>query len=329
MVGGFYAYKFYHRSFSIITNESPKTDVLLIHSGATLEEVIDSLLANEQIHHANRFRWTADKMQYDDSAIRSGRYIISHPSNSKSLLSMLRAGKQTPLKITIQNVRTIQQMCGRVSAKLEMDSISLMNYISTAFDSLAGTVPATRMTRFIPNTYEFYWTVTPEDFCKRMLKEYDRFWSEEKLAKASAIGLTPEQVYTLASIIEKETNYNPEKTRMAGVYLNRIDQGIPLQADPTVVFAIGDFELRRVLLGHLEVDSPYNTYKNLGLPPGPIFMPGIASIDAVLNKEDHDYIFFCAKPTDEGSGHAFAKTLSAHNVNARKYQAWLNQQGIK
>lgn len=326
---GYYGNLLYQRTFSVITNPSPKSEILLIHSGASLDDIIDSLIANQQIKHPRRFRWTAEKMNYHDGSIRSGRYTIKHPANSKTLVSMLRGGKQTPLKLTIQNVRTIEQMCGRVAAKLELDSSQLVNYIETNFDVLAGTIPSTRLTRFIPNTYEFYWTVTPEDFCQRMLKEYDRFWSAEKIAKAEAVGLTQEEVYTLASIIEKETNYNPEKTRMAGVYLNRIQSGIPLQADPTVVYAVGDFEIRRVLLSHLAVDSPYNTYKNLGLPPGPIFMPGIASIEAVLNKEDNDYIFFCAKPTDEGSGHAFAKTLSAHNVNARNYQRWLDQQGIR
>lgn len=329
LTGAYFACLLYQRPFSTITKASPDTDILYIHPGADLEDIIDSLLANHQIVHPNRFRWTADKMGYDNDAIRPGRYTVTHPSNSKTLVALLRGGRQTPLKVTIQNVRTIEQMCGRVAAKLEFDSLSLIDYIETKFDSISGTVPATRMTRFIPNTYEFYWTVSPEDFCLRMLKEYNKFWSAEKKAKAEAIGLSPEEVYTLASIIEKETNYNPEKTRMAGVYLNRIEQGIPLQADPTVVFAVGDFEIRRVLYGHLAIDSPYNTYKYPGLPPGPIFMPGIASINAVLDKEDNDYIYFCARPTDDGPGHAFAKTLSAHNVNAARYQRWLDQQGIR
>ncbi len=329
VAGGMYIYQLYQRPFSIVTNATPKTNILLIQAGASLDDVIDSLISNDQIHHPNRFRWTAEKMNYHDVTIRHGRYSIPHPANSKALISMLRSGDQTPLKVTIQNVRTIQQMSGRVAAKLEFDSIQLTSYLENSFDSLAGTIPATRLTRFIPNTYEFYWTVSPEEFCTRMLKEYDRFWTAERQAKAEAISLTREEVYTLASIIEKETNYNPEKTRMAGVYLNRIKNGIPLQADPTIVFALGDFEIRRVLFSHLEVNSPYNTYRNLGLPPGPIYMPGIPSIDAVLNKENHDYLYFCAKPTDEGSGHAFAKTLSAHNVNARNYQRWLDQQGIR
>ena len=161
-----------------------------------------------------------------------------------------------------------------------------------------------------------------------MIKEHDRFWTEEKKAKAEKQGLSTEEVYTLASIIEKETNHNPEKAKMAGVYLNRIRVGMPLQADPTIVFAIGDFDIKRILYGHLEIDSPYNTYRNIGLPPGPIFMPGISSINAVLDKEDHDLLYFCARPTEDGPGHAYASILSAHNQNAQRYQQWLNTRGI-
>jgi len=328
-VAGFYGYQFYHKAFSVNTPSVLDNNILLIQEGAVLEDVIDSLVANGQILKEDHFRWTAGKMNYYDGTIRKGRYVIPAPASSKTLISLLRGGKQTPLGLTIQNVRTIEQMCGRVAARLEFDSIDLATYLNTRFDSVAGTRPETRLTRFIPNTYEFYWTVTPEDFCKRMLKEYDRFWTDEKKAKAVAIGLTPEEVYTLASIIEKETNHNPEKTRMAGVYLNRIRDSIPLQADPTIVFALGDFEIRRILYGHLDVVSPYNTYRNLGLPPGPIFMPGLPSINAVLDREVHDYLYFCARPTDDGPGHAFATTLPAHNENARRYQRWLDEQGIR
>ncbi len=329
LVGAGIAFTIYQKMMTVVTTPTPSSTILFVHDDATLDEVIDSLMANQQIQHEDRFRWTAEKMGYDRESIKPGRYVIVHPATSRQLVSLLRSGRQTPLNVTIQNVRTIHQLCGRVAAKLAFDSLSLATFIETNFDTLAGTNPNTRLTRFIPNTYEFYWTVTPEDFCKRMLKEYDRFWTEENSAKAQSLGLSREEVYTLASIIEKETNYNAEKPRMAGVYLNRISSGIPLQADPTVVFALGDFEIRRVLYGHLQVDSPYNTYKYPGLPPGPIFMPGVASINAVLNKEDHDYIFFCARPLDEGPGHAFAKTLSAHNVNAARYQRWLDRQGIR
>ena len=327
-IGTYIGFQFYNKMFAVNTPLKLENDILLIPPGSTLQDVIDSLKANKQIVHEKSFRWTADKMYYDDEGIKPGRYTIPTPSNNKNLVSILRGGRQTPLQLTIHNVRTVEQMCGRVADKLAFDSLALVEFMHTRFDSLAGTKPETRLTRFLPNTYEFYWTVSPEEFCKRMLKEYDRFWTDDKKAKAAALGLTPEEVYTLASIIEKETNHNPEKPRIAGVYLNRIRDGIPLQADPTIVFAVGDFELKRILYGHLEIESPYNTYRNAGLPPGPIFMPGLSSINAVLNKEDHDLLYFCARPTEDGPGHAFASTLREHNQNAQRYQQWLNTRGI-
>lgn len=324
----YFGYQFYTKMFVANTPFKLDHDILLIPTGSTLEDVVDSLKFHRQILNEKSFLWTANKMQYDDDNIKAGRYVLKSPMNNKNIISLLRGGRQTPLQLTIHNVRTIEQMCERVASKLEFDSTELMQYIEQDFDSIAGTTPPTRLTRFIPNTYEFYWTVSPEEFCKRMLKEYDKFWTEEKKAKADKIGLSPEEVYTLASIIEKETNYNPEKPRMAGVYLNRIREGIPLQADPTIVFALGDFELKRILYGHLDIDSPYNTYRNLGLPPGPIFMPGTTSINAVLDKEDHDLLYFCARPTEDGPGHAYASSLPEHNQNAQRYQRWLDARGI-
>ncbi|MGB4850396.1 MAG: endolytic transglycosylase MltG [Saprospiraceae bacterium] len=319
---------FYTNMFSINTPPDLENKDLFIPTGSSLENVIDSLLVHGQIINENHFRWTANKMDYTDENIKRGHYIITTSSTSRTIISMLRGGRQAPLQVTINNVRTIEQLAGRIAAKLEFDSLDLIDYLDDHFDSIAGTTPQTRLTRFLPNTYEFYWTVSPEEYCNRMLKEYDHFWTAERIAKAEKIGMTPDEVYTLASIIEKETNYNPEKPRMAGVYLNRIRDGIPLQADPTIVFALGQFDLKRILYGHLSVDSPYNTYKNLGLPPGPIYMPGVASINAVLDKEDHNYLYFCARPTEDGPGHAYAETLPAHNVNAQRYQNWLNTRGI-
>ncbi len=329
LAAGTLGYTYYLKAFAPNTPDPLTNNILLVPTGASIESILDSLNLHGQIIHEKNFRWTAAMMHYDSSSIRPGRYKIPSGASNRMLISFLRIGNQEPIKVTIQNVRTIEQLCGRVEPKFEFDSIDLLQFIEQSFDTLAGTVKETRLTRFIPNTYEFYWTASPADFCKRMLKEYDRFWTEERRAKADSIGLTREEVYTLASIIEKETNYNAEKPRMAGVYLNRLRKGIPLQADPTIVFALGDFELRRVLFGHLEIESPYNTYKNLGLPPGPIFMPGIPSIDAVLNRESHDYLYFCARPVEDGPGHAYAITLQAHNENARRYQAWLDKQGIR
>lgn len=328
LIVGFRAWGAYRKAFSINTPSTLPREVLLIPTGAALNDVLDSLEINGQILNRSFLEWTAAKMNYRDETVKKGRYIIPAGVSSKDLITLLRSGNQTPLSIAIHEVRSIEQLCGRVGTKLELDSFALWQWIDLHFDTMAGTEPATRLTRFIPNTYEFYWTVTPEEFCKRMLKENDRFWNESRRSSALAIGMSIEEVYTLASIIEKETQYNPEKSRMAGVYLNRLRLGIPLQADPTVVFAIGDFTIRRVLTAHLQVDSPYNTYQHAGLPPGPIYMPSIASIDAVLNAEDHDYLYFCARPANEGPGHAFAATLQAHNVNAARYQRWLNAEGI-
>jgi UPF0755 protein len=328
-IGAYIGFKIYINLFSVNTPFRLENDILYIPGGSSIESIIDSLTLHGQILSEVRFRWAAEKMKFDDEAIKRGRYIIPAASNNKNIISMLRGGRQKPLQVTIHNVRTIEQLSGRMEDKFEFDSLQFLQFVEQSLDTLAGTTPPTRLTIFLPNTYEFYWTASPEEVCRRMKKEHDRFWTEERRAKALALGLTTAEVYTLASIIEKETNYDPEKPRMAGVYLNRIREGIPLQADPTVVFAHGDFEIRRILFGHLEIDSPYNTYKNPGLPPGPIFMPGIASIDAVLNREEHDYLYFCARPTEDGPGHAFASTLPEHNQNAQRYQKWLDTRGIQ
>lgn len=329
LVIAYFSFLIYQRVLAPNTPGTLDHKILLIPTGSTLDDVIDSLQVNNQLLHEKSFRWAADKMDYNDETIRKGRYTIPAHASNRELIGMLRGGNQTPLSLTIQNVRTIDQLIGRVAARLEMDSFTLAQYLNAQLDTLAHTKPETRLTRFIPNTYEFYWTVSPEDFTARMLKEHDRFWNEERLAKAAELHMSTEEIYTLASILEKETNYNAEKPRMAGVYLNRLRIDMPLQADPTIVFALGDFEMKRVYHGHLDVDSPYNTYRNTGLPPGPIFMPGIPSIDAVLNYEKHNYLYFCAKPADEGEGHAFAETYAAHLVNASRYQEWLNKKGFQ
>jgi UPF0755 protein len=186
----------------------------------------------------------------------------------------------------------------------------------------------TLLSLFIPNTYETWWNLSARKLMERMEHEHDRFGNEKRRAAAEALSMTPVEVYTLASIVESETQAQDERATIAGVYHNRLRQGIPLQADPTIRFAVGDMSIRRVLFRHLEIDSPYNTYRNAGLPPGPIAMPTIQSIDAVLFPEKHEYIFFCAKPGYDGR-HLFARTHAAHAENARVYQAWLDEQGIR
>jgi UPF0755 protein len=241
---------------------------------------------------------------------------------------MLKLGLQKPLKLTFNNIRTPQQLAGRISQQIEADSLSILALLtSDHVASSYGFDKTTIIAMCVPNTYEFYWNTNAKGFLDKMQKEYERFWNDERKSKAFKLGLTKVEISTLASIVEEETRFNIEKPKVAGVYINRLNKGIPLQADPTVKFAVGDFALRRILTKHLEIDSPYNTYKFRGLPPGPIRCPSISSIDAVLNAEKHSYLYFCAK-ADFSGYHDFAKTLTEHNRNAEAYRRALNKERI-
>jgi UPF0755 protein len=210
---------------------------------------------------------------------------------------------------------------------IDADSLLYLLNDSTYCDAL-GFTPETVLTMFLPNTYEMYWNIGEEKFVSKMKREYLNFWNSDRNAKAQALGLSPIEVSVLASIVEEESAVVDEYPMIAGLYLNRLSKGMPLQADPTVKFALGDFGLRRILHKHLEVDSPYNTYKNIGLPPGPLRIPSIKAIDAVLNRVEHNYLYMCAKEDLSGT-HNFAVTLAQHTANARRYQAALNRRGIK
>ncbi|MFC2122030.1 endolytic transglycosylase MltG, partial [Bacteroidota bacterium] len=245
--------------------------------------------------------------------------------NNNNLVNLLRAGANVPLNVTFNNLRTKEQLAGRVSKLLETDSVSIINIINdSTFLEEQGFNEYTIPSLFIPNTYEFFWNTSAEQFLQRMIKEYNTFWTPERIRKAEESGFSRVDISIIASITECETLKNDEKPTIAGVYINRIKKGMKLQADPTVVFAVGDFTLRRVLNKHLRVDSPYNTYKYKGLPPGPIKIPSIASIDAVLNYQDHNYIFFCAREDFSGY-HNFASTLTQHNRNSRAYHKALRE----
>jgi len=303
---------------------------LLIPTGSDYNGVKKILETNKILDNNSSFDFVASAMKYKKSKIKPGRYMLKPGMNNRELISLLRSGKQTPVKITFNNVRTVKELMGKIANYIEADSNSL---IEMALDSNVlnklGYNKETILSMFIPNTYEFFWDTNAGQFIDRMKKEHDKFWKKnDRLVKAAALDLDTKEVFTLASIVQKETLANDEKPRVASVYLNRLKRGIALQADPTVVFATGEFGLKRILNKHLEVDSPYNTYKYTGLPPGPICMPDVNTIDAVLNAEDTNYLYFCAKP--DGSGHhAFAKTLRKHNINAKKYWRWLNRQRIK
>jgi UPF0755 protein len=274
------------------------------------------------------FNWVAQKKDLPAN-IHPGHYVLKNGMNNNQLVNMLRGGLQTPVKVTFNNIRDVDQLAGRIAKQIEADSTSIsqrlhnQDYIGQlGFNS--RTIPAL----FLPDTYEFYWNTDAEGFVNRMFQEYNKFWNEERKQQAQAKGLTPIQVSTLASIVNKETNMSDEMPRVAGVYLNRLKNNWLLQADPTLIFAWNDYTIKRVLDRHKEIESPYNTYKYAGLPPGPICIPSITAVKSVLNAEDHHYFFFCAKEDFSGY-HNFAKTLSEHNHNAARYQQALNQRGIK
>ena len=264
-----------------------------------------------------------------DARVKPGNYAIRPGDSMRDICLRLLSGNQTPVKLVVPSVRTLDRLAGSVGKQLMTDSVTVMNLLTDAhfLDSLgytAETIPCL----FVPNTYEVYWTISPEQFVARMVRERNAFWTPARIAKAKAQGLTPNEVMTLASIVDEETIKNDEKPLVAGLYLNRLKRGMLLQADPTVKYALGEFELRRILYVHLQTDSPYNTYKYAGLPPGPIRIPSISGIESVLNPAKHSYLYMCAKEDFSGY-HNFATTLSQHNDNARRYQQALNKRGIR
>ena len=322
---GLYLYK----SFMHVNVFTPddKDVHLYIPTGSSFDQVKDTLTANLLIEDIGKFEFLAKKKGYTEK-IRPGHYVIKGNMNYNTLINMLLGGRQTPVNVKFNNMRNADQIAGRVARYIEADSASIAMLLhdkshvaDLGFDTL------TIATMFIPNTYEFYWNTNASDFIKRMKKEYDIFWNSQRKAKADSVGLSQIEVSILASIVEKETSKTDEMARIAGVYLNRLAIGMPLQADPTLLFILNDPEIHRVLNEHKELKSPYNTYANAGLPPGPICIPSIAAIDAVLNHENHKYLYFCAKEDFSGY-HNFAKTLSEHNKNAAKYQRELNNRNI-
>lgn len=301
-----------------------------IPNGSNYSDVHKLLQEKNVLKDMRSFDFVASLMKYGKGEVASGRYKIHSHWNNRQLIQCLRGGLQEPINITFNNIRYPHELAGSIAKYIEPDSSDIMDVLG---DTLAiqkyGYNKDNILTLFIPNTYQFYWSTTMDKFMQRMQKEHDKFWAVSwRQDSLNSLGLTTQEVYIVASIVEKETRYNPEKPTVAGVYLNRIQKGMKLEADPTVIFAVGDFTIRRVLNKHLRTVSPYNTYLNEGLPPGPICMPSISSIDGVLKAEDHDYIFFCAKPGYKGE-HNFAKTLREHNNNANTYRGWLNEEKIK
>lgn len=272
------------------------------------------------------------KVMYNDeydAVTRKGYYELKGSTSIYRAARKLAAGSQAPIKFTFNNLRLTSQLVERVDECFYMTADSLQALINdNAVCKSYGFDTTTIAIMFLPDTYEFYWTVTPQRFMERMHSYYEQFWNESRKAKAQKAGLTPIEVSILASIVEEETAKSDEMPMVAGLYINRLRRGIPLQADPTVKYAVGDFGLRRILNKHLNTPSPYNTYLNTGLPPGPIRIPSKTAIDAVLNYRTHNYLYMCAKEDFSGY-HNFARTLGEHNRNAARYHSALNRRGIK
>ncbi|MCL2072538.1 MAG: endolytic transglycosylase MltG [Marinilabiliaceae bacterium] len=300
---------------------------LYIPSNPTFSEVVDILQFSGYIIDIDNFIWLAERKNYPAN-VKGGRYILKNNTSNNDLVNMLRGGKQTPVNVIFNNIRTFEELAGVLSKRLEPDSIHFIDsfYEEENFNKYEF-FKYNFISMFIPNTYQIYWNTTTEEFIARMFQEYNRFWNETRLELAKNAGLTPLEVSTLASIVDEETVKNDEKPKVAGLYINRLNKGMKLQADPTIKFVLGNFSINRILNRDLLIESPYNTYLYEGLPPGPIRMPSIQGIDAVLNFEKHEYLFMCAK-ADFSGYHEFAKTASQHNRNAAKYHSELQKRKI-
>ena len=322
-------YELYSRVYQLnIVLPDNAEKYIYIPSNSEFTDVVKILLENGLLIKANSFEWLAKQKKYDTN-IKAGRYKINRALNNNDLVNLLRSGKQTPIKVTFNNLRNKEQLAGKIGSQIEADSLSILKYITdTTFLNKLKLNTDNVACLFIPNTYEFYWNTSVEGFVNRMVKEYSDFWNSSRKKKAAEIKLNYYQVAVLASIVEKEQSIKrDERPEIAGVYLNRLKKRMKLESDPTLIFALGDFTIKRVLNKDKKVESPFNTYKNKGLPPGPICIPSINAIDAVLNASEHNYIFMCAKEDFTGY-HNFAKTYAKHLVNARKYQKALNKRKI-
>ncbi len=306
---------------------SEESRVVTIATGSDFDTVVDSLLAIGAIRDEKSFRWLSERKNYT-ARVRPGRYRIEKGLSMNALVNRLRAGEQEPVRVTFNMINGLPQLAGRVALNLEPDSAAFLRaFRDPELQASVGRNDATMLGLFIPDTYEFWWTTTPEQFVERMRKEHDAFWSEERKTRAKALGLKPTEVTTLASIVQAETMRMDDAPKIAGVYLNRLRIGMPLQADPTLKFALGLDSISRVLDRDKLVDSPYNTYRHRGLPPGPINMPERRFLDAVLHPASHDHLYFCARADLSGYSE-FARTYEQHLVNARRYQRALNARGI-
>ena len=309
-------------------NRTGKVAYVLIDNDDTMDSVKTKLSEMSRGYGVGVVSILAACTGYGDE-IKTGRYELGTATNALMLFRRLSSGQQTPLRLTIPSVRTMDRMAEELSEKLMVSKEELMRTFENNDSCMKyGKDTATIACIFIPNTYEVYWNISSDKLLRKMQKESEAFWNADRTSKAKALGLTSDEVITIASIVDEETANNAEKPMIAGMYYNRYKQGMPLQADPTVKFALKDFEIKRIYNKMLSVDSPYNTYKNVGLPPGPIRIPTVAGIEAVLNMVHHEYLYMCAREDFSGT-HNFARTYPEHLKNAAKYTKALNERGVK
>jgi UPF0755 protein len=301
--------------------------IIIIPSGSDFKTVQDLFYNDDIVQDLVSFSLVSKWMDYD-KLVKPGMYKLESNMTNIEAVRLLRSGAQIPTKITFNNVRTLTELAGKITRGIELDSVSFLATLNTdSIPAKYGFTSESFIGMFLPDTYEVYYTITENELLDRMNKEYHKFWNEERKAKAEKQGLNQHQIITLASIVNAETVKRDEAPIVAGLYLNRLKRNIPLQADPTLVFATGDFTIKRVLNVHKEIESPYNTYKYQGLPPGPINLPPIYAIDAVLNPASHNYIYMCAKEDFSGY-HNFTNSLAEHLRNAQRYQTALNRARI-
>lgn len=326
LIGGILGYNYYQKIFgkAITTNNE-----LFVFDTDSLVDIKDKIAKFS--NKPNTFLWVAAKKSF--SKPKTGRYLLKAGMSYNDLVNMLRSGNQTAVKVSFNNQDTLEKFAGRIAAQLELDSISILTSFSDKnFLNKHQFSEKSVFQICIPNSYQFYWTVSADNFRDKLLSEHNRFWTSSRLEKAKALKMSKNEIITLASIVQKETTKKVERPIVAGLYLNRLQNGWPLQADPTIIYCIKelkgqDYNVKRVLKVDLLINSPYNTYQNRGLPPSQIAMPDISAIDAVLNAQKHNYYYMCAD-IDKIGYHQFAKTLAQHNRNAVKYQNWLNKKGV-
>ena len=327
IIMSYIGYEKYNAIFEPNVFVTTKAEVeFFIPSGSTYDSFLSLLDSAAFLSDYRSFIWVADKKNLR-SHIQPGRYLLENGMNNNQLVNLFRSGNQQPVKIVVRSTRSKEVFSGFIAKHIEADSVSILKFMSDNENFDIENKKVSWMTLCIPNTYELYWNTNADQFFKRMTREYQSFWNNDRRLKLEKVNLNEFEVSILASIVQQETAMDDEKPTVAGVYMNRLNKGKRLEADPTLIYAVGDFGIKRVLDKHKEVESPYNTYKHKGLPPGPICMPTISSIDAVLNYEKHNYLFFCAKEDFSGY-HNFARSYTQHIRNAKKFRRELNKRRI-